>query len=84
MLRLIIIGSIPTADGYIFTAVMGHVLGMNMALQNSAFNAIVGLTSAFSQHRPQESGYDLVKWSSGSMSLAWSWPGLTAASLVIA
>jgi hypothetical protein len=43
MLRLIIIGSIPTADGYIFTAVMGHVLGMNMALQNSAFNAIVGL-----------------------------------------
>jgi hypothetical protein len=43
MLKLIIIGSIPTADGYIFTAVMGYVLGMNMALQNSAFNAIVGL-----------------------------------------
>ena len=43
MLKLIIIGSIPTADGYIFTAVMGHVLGMNMALQNSAFSAIVGL-----------------------------------------
>ncbi|KAN0068340.1 hypothetical protein V8E54_013536 [Elaphomyces granulatus] len=35
--------SIPTADGYIFTAVMGYVLGMNMALQNTAFNVIVGL-----------------------------------------
>ena len=37
MLKLIIIGSIPTADGYIFTAVMGHVLGMNYGFAELCF-----------------------------------------------
>jgi hypothetical protein len=42
MLKLIIIGSIPTADGYIFTGVMGRVLGVNIDLPNYASTATFG------------------------------------------